>query len=90
MPIRILGGSATLQDVLKEWRSLFTTIDALEAGRLQGRIRTNKRAAAPTAATDLESSDKEGDVFVDGTYTYTLITVSGTLLWNRQTHNTGW
>lgn len=79
----------SLEDVIRAWPVLSETLLQIRNNRLQGRQRTDTRAA-PSAATDVVAGDALGDVVTDATYKYTLIDVSGTLLWHRESHSTGW
>lgn len=80
---------SSVEDVINAWPDLIESIRQLRNNRLQGRQRTDTRAA-PSSATNVVAGDSLGDVVTDGTYIYTLIDVSGTLKWDRQAHSTGW
>ena len=89
---RRLGSGAGENDLLREHNRAVSDIEQLYRNRLQGRIRTETRAA-PTSATDVvtgDNPDLEGDWMTDGTYSYTLRSVSGALKWDRQTLSVGW
>ena len=54
-----------------------------------GRGRFTQRSA-PSSATDVLSTDQEGDIVNDNTYEYKLLTISGNLRWDRRTLDTSW
>lgn len=87
--MNLFGENATLKDVVRERRNDVAIIKSLQSGKLQGRIRTLTRAV-PANATDVTEGDAEGDVIVDATYRYELVSVSGVLKWNRQSLSVGW
>lgn len=89
---RRLGSGAGTSDLLREHNRVVSDIEQLYMNRLQGRIRTLTRAV-PASATDVvtgDNPDLEGDWLTDGTYSYTLRSVSGTLKWDRQSLSVGW
>lgn len=83
------GSTADLETVVRERRNDVAIVNDLIGNKLPGRARTNFRSV-PTSATDVTATDREWDVIVDATYVYTLITVSGSLVWDRRAHSTGW
>lgn len=70
------------QDDVNDWNNLPQQF-------VQGRGRFTSRAA-PANATDVLATDQEGDIVNDATYEYKLLDISGTLLWDRRTLDTGW
>lgn len=54
-----------------------------------GRGRFTSRAA-PSSATDVLSTDNEGDIVNDATHEYKLLNISGTFKWDRRTLDTSW
>jgi len=46
----------------------------------------------PSSPTDVIATDREGDIVINttGTYEYKLVSVSGTLKWDRRSINTSW
>ena len=83
------GQSSTMADVIRERSNDIAVVSGLQTGKLQGRIRTSTRAA-PTSNSDVVAGDAEGDVVVGATYVYTLISISGTLKWDRRAHSAAW
>ena len=81
--------STTLGDIVRERDRDIADFEAVRLGKMDGRIRTATRAV-PSAANNVVAGDAEGDVVVDGTYVYTLYSISGTLLWDRRSHSAGW
>lgn len=61
----------------------------VQDGRLRGRLRTGVRAV-PASATDVATTDMEGDVLNDSTYFYRLVNISGTLKWHRVVLSVAW
>lgn len=93
MPFKNFGTSATLQDVLRTRKDDCNTVQVLENGKLMGRfnpINNGVLRAAPSAHNNVIQGDAQGDVITDATYIYTLLSVSGTLVWNRQALSIAW
>jgi predicted DNA repair protein MutK len=89
MPFNIYNSNADMRDVVRERSNDALVVSQLEQDKLNGRIRTDFRTV-PSSATDVVAGDAEGDIVVDATYIYRLITVSSALKWDRQTINVGW
>lgn len=89
MPFNLFGTDADLQTIVRERRKDAATVKMLEDGKLPGRIRTGLRAV-PSGNADVIAGDALGDVVTNGTYVYTLISVSGALKWDRRAHSVGW
>jgi hypothetical protein len=56
---------------------------------VQGRGLLTSRDA-PASASDVLSTDEEGDICNDATYEYKLLNISGTFLWDRRVLDTSW
>ena len=79
-----------VQDILSLRREDINEYNALQQGKLKGRIRTESRTV-PSAATDVVEGDSEGDIVTDATYIYRLTDVPGTgLRWHRVSLSVGW
>ena len=89
MPFNRFSRETKIEDVIRERGNDVSVIAALEEGKAPGRIRTLTRSA-PTSATDVVAGDAEGDVVVGATYIYTLVSISGTLKWDRRAHSAAW
>lgn len=46
--------------------------------------------AAPSTPTNVLATDQVGDICNDATYEYKLLSISGTLKWDRRALNVGW
>ena len=93
MPFNQFGHSATLTDVLRERLADISTVNQIETGKLQGRIRNSgaNARATPSSNSDVVQGDFEGDTLNDGTYIYTLVNVTGVgLRWHRATLSIAW
>lgn len=89
MPIKKYGASATLDDVLSERHNDARTILAIENGKLLGRFNPVGRAV-PSSHSNVIQGDAQGDVITDATYVYTLLSVSGALVWHRVALSIAW
>lgn len=58
-------------------------------GVVAGRLRTD-RATAPTSNSDVNTTDKLGDIIRTTTYQYTLVNDGGTLKWARHALDVTW
>lgn len=83
------GNLTDIKDIIAERKRDVIEYNALKTGKKQGRIRTGIRAV-PSSATDVIQGDAEGDIVTDATYIYELVTVSGSLKWDRRAHSVGW
>lgn len=93
MPFQNFGSSATLEDIKRVRQSDSQTITQLENGKLQGRfapITNGVPRAVPSSHSDVIRGDTLGDVITDATYVYTLLSVSGTLVWDRRALSIAW
>lgn len=54
-----------------------------------GRGRFTTRTA-PTSNSDVLATDNEGDIVNDATHEFKLLTISGTLKWDRRTLDVSW
>ena len=63
MPFNQFGHSATLTDVLRERLADISTVNQIETGKLQGRIRNSgaNARATPSSNSDVVQGDFEGD-----------------------------
>jgi hypothetical protein len=87
--LSIVGESKALEQIINLRSDDQSAISSLEATRLRGRNRTGIRAV-PSSNSDTTSEDIKGDFVNDGSFTYLLIDVAGTLKWNRVAVNVGW
>lgn len=63
-------------------------ISNLNTRFLRGRLRTDR--TTPSANTDVNSTDKEGDVVRTATYEYVVVNDAGTLKWARFALDVTW
>lgn len=89
MPFKRFSNQTTMQDVIDTRADDVAAVEALERNKLTGRDVQNVRSA-PTSNSDVVTGDAAGDVLNDGTYSYTLRSVNGSLKWDRQTMNVSW
>lgn len=89
MPFNGFGSRTDLQTITKERKNDCAVITALETGKLPGRLNPPGRAV-PSSHSNVISGDAQGDVITDGTYIYTLISISGSLVWDRRAYSVGW
>lgn len=89
----LLVDDKQIPDIIREMvRMRDTDVDDwnnLSQQFVQGRGRFTTRAA-PANASDVDATDQEGDYVNDAIYEYKLLNISGTLLWDRRTLDTGW
>lgn len=92
--IRTQPAVDTLEQIAKIHKEgVMPAIEALEKGKLKGRLRTGFRSV-PADALDVittgNNPDVQGDFLNDSTYFYLLVSDSGTLKWHRESLDIGW
>lgn len=90
-PLLLSGSEKDIKDVLSDIIRLRQTEDLPDFNNLVNVFVSGRSVnRIPSAPNDVLATDSQGDISYDDDYQYTLVMVSGSLLWDRRALDTGW